>query len=396
MNKIIYILIGIVTFFSFSIFAGAVESKSSNAVMYNLNDTEIIYDKNKDDKVKIASLTKIMTILVAFEEIEDLDKEVTINKKMLEGTSGYAVAGFEVGDKVKYKDLIYAAYLGSAADAVNAIVISVSKDEERFVNLMNAEAKDLKLEDTKFNNTIGKDSRNNYSTVNDLAKLTIYSLKNEDFKEMWETKEYKINDDIELKNTIYNKVDKLKDEKFKTDYITGAKAGYTDKAKYCLVSTAKIDGVEYLLVTVDNESDKDYTAVDAVDLYKYYSENYSYKTILSIGQKITTIKVKNSPKKINILSPNNVKKYLSNEIDLDKLEYQYTGKTDIKKNTPTGTTLGVLKIKNGTDVLYKQDVKLNEAIGFVFSYYYLIHIGVFLILCVLIMHIKKKSNYKNF
>ncbi len=391
MNKIVYLLIGVISFFSIVLCVDAkeVNINANNAVMYNLNDNKTIFEKNKNDKVYIASLTKIMTVLVAIENIEDINDKVTITNKMLEGTSGYAVVGLEVGDEVTYEDLLNAAILKSAADAVNAITISVAGDEDKFVNLMNNKVSELKLKNTRFNNSIGKDSKNNYSTANDVAKTTIYALKSDTFKKIWNTKEYKFNNK-EIKHSIYNKIDKLSNKEFDTNNITGAKLGYTDKAKYCLVSTAKIDDVEYLIVTIDNEEDKDYTAEDAVILYNYFSSNYSYKTIIGVGKKITTIKIKNSPKKLDILQTLPVNKYLSNDIIVDKLEYEYVGKTTIKKNTPVGTELGIIKVKYEGKIIYKEDVKLNKAIGFVFSYYYFIHIGIFIMLCFLIIKIKKK------
>lgn len=394
MKRVMYIIIFMFSFFAFCNVTNASELKvnANNIVMYNLNDNNIIYQKNKDDKVYIASLTKIMTILVTLENVENLDDKVIITNEMLENTSGYAVAGLEVGDELTYKDLIYTAYLKSAADAVNALVISVAKDEDKFINLMNSTAKDLKLKNTKFNNAIGKDSKNNYSTADDIAKLIIFAFKNEDFKKMWETKKYKLNADTVFTNSIYGKVEDLKDKDFKTDYITGSKAGYTDKAKNCLSSTAKIEDVEYLVVTMDNEEEKDYSVKDAVALYKYYSSNYSYQTIISLGQKLTTIKVKNSPKKIDILETKAVNLYLPNTLMIEDLQYEYTGKTEVSKNTPIGTKLGTLKVKNGDKVLYKEEVKLNKAVGFVFSYYYFIHIAGFILLCILIAYVKKKTD----
>lgn len=392
MKKALIILIAFVTFFVFLNNTQAeVVTDSRNVVFYNLNDNSILYDKHKDERVYIASLTKVMTMLVAVENINDLDKEVVIKKKMLKNLDGYATYGFKVGEKVTYNDLIHALYLKSAADAANAIVLSMGSNDE-FVAKMNKKAEELDLKNTHFTNPIGKDNYYNYSTVNDLAILTIEALKNEKFKKIWEDKTYEIKDHQKMNNSIYTKVEKLDTNLGKN--ITGSKSGYTDLAKHCLITTASISDVDYLAVVIDNRIDKDKSVEDTLSLFKYYSENYSYKNILSVGTIITSIKIKNSAKKISVLSTNNVDKYLSNDIDVEKLEYKYKGKTEIDKNTKVGSKLGVLYIKYNGEVLHKEDIVLNKAIGFVFSYYYIVHISIFILLCILIGIFKKLTNKK--
>lgn len=392
MKKIILTIISLFCFFVFAYDANAeVVTDSRNVILYNLNDNTILYEKKKDEKVYIASLTKIMTLLVAAENIDDLDKEVTITEDMLKGLNGYAVYGLKVGDKITYNDLLHALYLKSSADAANAIVLSLGTNKE-FVSKMNNKAKEIGLKNTHFTNSIGKDNKNNYSTVADLATLTIEALKNDSFKKIWEKDSYEMNDHNKIKNSIYSKVEKLNTNLGKN--ITGSKSGFTDLAKHCLVTTARISDVDYLAVVIDNKIEEDKSVVDTLSLFKYYSDNYSYKTILSVGSKITTIKIKNSAKKINILSTNNVKKYLPNSIDVDKLEYVYKGKTEVNKDIKEGYKLGVLYIKYNDEVLHKEDVVLNKAIGFVFSYYYIVHIGILILLCTLIAILKKATNKK--
>ena len=121
MKKVIFLFIALFIFINVQ----ALESlkiNSNNAILYNLNDNSVIYEKNSDDIVQIASLTKITVI----ENVEDLNSEVTITNEMIQGLNGYAKAGFKVGDKLTILDLLYALMLPSAADAAQALAISTS------------------------------------------------------------------------------------------------------------------------------------------------------------------------------------------------------------------------------------------------------------------------------
>ena len=100
--------------------------ESKNAILYNLTDNYILYDKNSNDEVPIASITKIMTSIIAIENIDDLDKEVTITTNVFNNISEYAQTGLKIGNKVTYRDLLYGVLLPSGADAVNALILNTT------------------------------------------------------------------------------------------------------------------------------------------------------------------------------------------------------------------------------------------------------------------------------
>ena len=148
--------------------ADELKISSNNAVLYNLNDDTILYEKNKDQKVSIASLTKMMTALVAIENIEDLNKKVTFVKSDYDKLIEMDATGSSL-DKSKsytYEDLLYGLILESGADCANALARLVAGNEKDFVKMMNAKAKELGMNNTSFANPIGMDDKNNYSTVN--------------------------------------------------------------------------------------------------------------------------------------------------------------------------------------------------------------------------------------
>ena len=168
----------------------ALEINSENAVLYNMNEDTILYEKNADKKVKVASLTKIMTSILALENIEDYKKEIEMPKEAYTGLEDYVTSGIQPYEKVTIEDLLYGTMLPSAADCANALAIEVSGNVDDFVELMNQKAQELGMTSTHFSNPIGIDD-DNYSTVKDIATLLKYALKNETFYQIFTTKEYK-------------------------------------------------------------------------------------------------------------------------------------------------------------------------------------------------------------
>ena len=148
----------------------ALEINSENAILYNLIDDDIIYEKNSDEKVKIASLTKIMTTIIAIENINNIKEEIEMPKEAFYDLEGYVLSGINPGEIITYEDLLYGTMLPSAADCANALAIKISGNTTTFVDLMNQKAQELGMKETHFSNPVGIDD-NNYSTVKDVSIL---------------------------------------------------------------------------------------------------------------------------------------------------------------------------------------------------------------------------------
>lgn len=383
----------ILFFFLFivSINADELNLSSDKYILYNMNDDNVLMEHNSDEKTQIASLTKIMTTIVAIENVKDYNKKITITKEMFNDVAwDVATAGYKVGDKVTYNDLFYGAILPSGADAVNALAYTVFENYDDFIKKMNEKAKQLGLKNTKFSNPIGLYDENNYSSAKDVSTLLIYALKNTKFKEIFTTKNYTSTNGVKMKSTIesYNSKNGNADLK----YITGAKTGYIKKAGYCLATTAEIDGIEYLLVTLNAYSTGAPHIKDAVKTYKYYSENYSYKNIVKKDTIVVTLSTKYSKnKEIDIKANKNIKQYLKNDFNSKNIEYKYDGEKYVTPFTKQGTKLGTIEIKynNKTldkfDLIYSQKVKFS-IFNFLWTYKFII------IIFVLLIYIKLKSN----
>lgn len=377
MKKIIFLFI---IFFLSILKINALEIKSENAILYNLNDNSVLYEKNSKDKVQIASLTKIVTAITVIENIEDLNKEVIITYEMIKGLSGYAKLGLKVGDKLSYLDLLYALMLPSAADAAKALAISTSGSIDEFSILMNKQVEKIGVTNSKFDNPIGMDSENNYSTAYDLSQILIYSLKNNTFKELFNSNFYKIKN----LNKIVEKTVTTTGKKYNIDtsIIKGAKTGFTYDAGLCMASISTLEDVNYLLITLGSPIEYPYNIIDTIDIYKYYSSNFGYINILSKKQLLNTIKVKNSKTKTyDIYSKDNISLYLSKTINKENLIYEYEGIEKLKKKIKIGDKLGKVKVISDGDIIYTYDVYLDVEIKY---YNYLLYIIVSLSIIILI------------
>ena len=366
------------------VFASEFDITGEYVVLYNLNDDEILYEQNSNEQTSIASITKIMTALVAMDNISDYDSIITITTADFEGTTGYSKAGFSVGDRVTYRDLLYGILLPSGADAVNAIVRN-TLGYDNFIIAMNELAKKIGLENTSFSNPVGKDDVNNYSTASDVAKMLKYALENPLFKEIFTTKEYTTTNGINLESTLYPYQDILD-----IDKIAGSKSGFTRGAGRCLASITNLDGVNYLLVILNSSVDQNYSAVlDTITIYDYYNDNFSYQDILTEGQLITTIPVKwGKDKTYEITSPISVSKFLENSAS-SNLTYEYNGLEEIPQYTKKDTKLGTISVYNDGKLLYETTVTLTEDISYYHPVLWLI--SGFVILVALILLLKKRK-----
>lgn len=384
MKKVVFFLFSLF-FFCYSVYANDFDITGEYVTLYNMNEDTLLYSKNDTKKTSIASLTKMMTTLVAIEEIDNLDKIVTIKERDFEGTVGYSKAGFKVGDKVTYRDLLYGIILPSGADAVNAVVNN-TLGYDKFIKKMNETAKKIGMNDTSYANPVGKDDENNYSTSNDLAKLLKYALKNETFKTIFTTKNYKTSNGLNLESTV-NRYENI----LNTDEIKGAKSGFTKDAGRCLASITTLNNVDYLLVVINSSTTSPYNAVkDTITIYDYYNNNYGYKNIINDDTFIKEIPVDFSKEKTyKITGSEDIEKYLKNNTEVT---YKYVGSDKVTFNTKKGSKLGVVKIYDGDVLLATSNVYLENNIEYypIITY---IMIGIAVVFILLIVKkIKKKKH----
>src|SRR5699024_10434536 len=249
---------------------------ANNAILIEQSSGRVLFERKAHEQQPIASITKIMTAIIAIESGE-LNKTVTVSNRAVNaiGSSIY----LEEGEKIKLKDLIYGLMLRSGNDAAVAISEHVGGSMEGFVHLMNQKAQWLGMTNTSFENPHGLDTDNHYSTAYDMAVLMRYAMDNETFRQVTKTKSYK------SENRVYAWKNKHKLLTGMYDHINGGKTGFTRIAGRTLVSSALKDDMELIAVTLNGPDDWR----DHIGMFEWGFDNYDMTTIDQKGENIYRI-----------------------------------------------------------------------------------------------------------
>lgn len=250
----------------------AVSTSAKAAAVINGDTGELIFEQNADEKLPMASTTKIMTALILC-EMCDLSKEITVTEEMLrvEGSS----MGLLAGDRVTFHDLLYGMLLASGNDAANVTAFAVAGGTAEFAELMNARAAELGLKSTRFVTPSGLDAEGHFTTARELALLAAHALKNESFAAAAASKSATLcygNPPYKRSLTNHNKLLSL------FEGAIGVKTGYTKKSGRCLVSAARQNGKLAIAVTLNDPNDwADHTALLNYGLKEIKQTVYSPK-----------------------------------------------------------------------------------------------------------------------
>ncbi len=244
-----------------------ISAKSAISMVINEKGEEkIIFKKNENEKMEIASLTKLMTAVIASEFYKP-DLEITITKEAIDQPESFG--GLKLGEKLNAQELIYFMLIESSNDAAFALTIPL-KTPESFVGLMNLKAKELKMEKSSFFNPTGLDGENtyssNFSTVSDLAKLAKYIINKPLILDIISKKEYSING-----HTLHNTNQLLGEN----PEIIGGKTGFTDEAGECLVLILKNKEKEIYTLNVILGSENRYQDMEKLIDYGYAKYKYN-------------------------------------------------------------------------------------------------------------------------
>ena len=246
---------------------------SDNALMVRLSDGAVFFDKASSDKIYPASMTKMMTCILALENISDLDAQITIYQEDIDAhfQEGASRAGFEANETVTIRDVLYGMMLPSGAECCVAICRYVSGSEQAFVELMNEKAKELGMDNTNFTNSIGLHDDNHYTTCQDFIKLEEYALQNDTFRQIFTTRNYTTSateqhpSGITFTNNCFKYLTTI--NLSNGALFEGGKTGYTSEALQTLASIAKYGDDEYIMVTAHGGGVEHANIDDAVTLY---------------------------------------------------------------------------------------------------------------------------------
>lgn len=228
---------------------------STHAVLIDLDNNKVLADKNSEQIIYPASMTKLMTLIVAIERTENLNDTFLMTDEILAPlyAQNASMAGFQTGELCSILDLLYGAALPSGGDATAALAQYVAGSEEAFVEMMNEKVAELELKNTHFTNPTGLHDPDHYSTVTDIALILEYCMQNDLCKEIISTFTYttaqtpQSPEGIQMYSTMLSRMYGTEVEGIT---IYGGKTGFTDEAGNCLASFAQTpDGHTYLAVT---------------------------------------------------------------------------------------------------------------------------------------------------
>ncbi|WP_018922171.1 D-alanyl-D-alanine carboxypeptidase family protein [Salsuginibacillus kocurii] len=252
------------------------EISAETAILIDEESGRILFEKNKDQPMRIASITKIMTAVLALEH-GDLEEEVKVSEEAVraEGSSLY----LQAGTKIPLEDLVYGLMLRSGNDSAVAIAEHVGGSLEGFSIMMNEKAEQLGMNNSYFNNPHGLDDHEqHYSSAHDMARLMQYAMKDEQFRAISATETYKTDNPAEDWNYEWRNKNKLLTSLY--SYTTGGKTGYTKRAKRTLVTTAEKEGDRFIAVTLNAPSDWN----DHIRMYEEGFEAFDTITLAEEGK----------------------------------------------------------------------------------------------------------------
>lgn len=333
---------------------------AKSAIMIEASTGEILFQKNKDEKLAPASMTKMMSMLLIMEEIENgnlkWDEMITTSEKA--SSMGGSQIFLKVGEKMTVEDLLKGVAIASGNDAVVALAERVSGSEEQFVKRMNIRAKDLGLKNTNFINATGLTGDNHYSSAYDMSLIAKELVKHEKILEFTSTYEDYLRKDTKspfwLVNT--NRLVRFKEG------VDGLKTGFTDEAGYCLTATMKKDNMRLITVVMKEENTSKRSA-DTTKMLDYGFNIYMVQTILDEKTTIEKKKVELGKTLTTEIVPKENITILNKKSDDQK---NITYKTNINKiiaPVKKGDKVGTIDIIEDNNIISTIDATVKEDIS---------------------------------
>lgn len=267
---------------------------SAYAYVWNVEEGIALYEKAAHERMYPASMTKIMTTLVALDELDDLDAVYTFTEDIFDGLAeeGASVAGYQVGDQATIKDLLYGIMLPSGADAARAIASLVAGSETAYAQKMNEKAQALGMNDTHFVNTSGLHDDDHYSTVYDVSLMLQAALKYEPFKEIFGAVNYHTSyADLTFSST---RLTSLAYAGISENFLTGSKTGFTLEGGLCLAASMEVNGAHYLTITglASTDPTSGEHMADAKRIQTYLSDHYELANVFAKQTPMTKLAIR--------------------------------------------------------------------------------------------------------
>ncbi|KUG04769.1 d-alanyl-d-alanine carboxypeptidase [hydrocarbon metagenome] len=333
--------------------ADVVDVSAEAYVLMDADSGKVLLAQNEQKKLAPASMTKIMTLMLALEDLED--GKVGLKDKVVTSENAWKMGGSQVylepGEEMTFEDMLIAIAVGSANDACVAVAEHLEGTHQNFVQRMNQKAKNIGLKNTNFINAYGLSAEGHYTTAGDMAVIARYALEVPKMLEYTSIKEYNLRQgEFKLFNT--NKL------LWWYEGADGFKTGWTDEAKYCLTSTVKRDNLRLISVVMACPVQHGHFR-DSMQLFNYGFARYSFKTFFAQGSACGAVKVgKGIENSVEVVAGENAGviclKGEEGKISYKKSLTQYTDAPVV-----AGQKLGELMIYRDNELVKK--VNLNAA-----------------------------------
>ncbi len=355
MKKILCVFLIIMSVFKVN--AQELVPNAKSAILIDPESKKILYEKNIYDEVSIASLTKMMGLILIFEQIDA--EKIKYTDKVVASSNAANMGGSQIwlsaGEEMTVDELLKGIIMASGNDAIVAMAEYVAGSEEEFVKMMNNKVKELNLVHTHFVNPTGLDEKGHYSSAYDLAIIASELMKHEGvFKYTTLYEDY-------LRKNTSNKFWLVNTNKLIKTYkgADGLKTGMTDDAGYCMAVTAKRDGMRILAIVLGEKEGK-VRNNETANLLDYGFNNYEVTTIKKKGDKVGEIFFdKAIPEKIDVTISDDIS--IIQKKGETKKEYKSEVKLDtMKLPIISGEVIGKLLIKDGNNIIKEVDLKSNQ------------------------------------
>lgn len=352
------IMLFILLLFPIFVKAEDLTPNAESGILIEYSTGKILYSKKIDEKLAPASMTKIMTLLLIMEEVEEgkinLDDNISISTNA--SSMGGSQVFLEPNTEMKAEELIKSIAIASANDSAVAMAEAISGTTANFVSRMNSRAKELGCKNTNFKNVHGLDEEGHYSTAYDMSLITRELLKHEQILKYTSTYEAYLNKPNGTSTWMVN-TNKL--IKYYTG-LDGLKTGFTKTAGYCLTSTAKRNDMRLISVVMKEPSSQVRNS-ETISLLNYGFSNYKIKTILKKDQKLGTIEVQNGKKELADIT------ILEDATNLESIndnkEYSFNIVTDkVKAPLKKGDKVGTLELTEQGTVIKRLNITVKENI----------------------------------
>lgn len=358
MKKILCILVLLILFIP-NIKAEDITPNAKSAILIEANSGKVLYEKNINEKFAPASMTKMMSLLIFMENIDNgnlkMDEVIRVSKNA--SSMGGSQIFLQENEEMKVEDLLKGISIGSANDATVALAERISGSEEEFVNLMNKKVKELGLKNTNFKNATGLDIANHYSSAYDMSIIAKELVKHEKILEFSSIYETYLREDTDNKFWLVN-TNKL--VRFYNG-VDGLKTGYTEEAGYCLTATIKKDKMRLIAVAMGEPTSNTRNS-EVSNLLDYGYNMYQSEIYVTKDKVLERVKVeKGIEEYVNIIPIEDVTTVNKKGHKMGNITYDLDVK-NIKAPINKGDIVGTLTIKENENIVDKVNVTVDKSI----------------------------------